>query len=234
MRFKWLELPEFHSNDIVRFGTYGVILGATSFITGVVEKGDHYLEQFGYAFEKLILYLTSLGLGTCWIGGTFNRSQFARAAHLEKDELLPAITPVGYPSWARGPIDVIFKPIPGRLRFSWKKIFFHLDLRHPLNKASAGSYAVPLEMVRIAPSAVNRQPWRVVKDGGRYHFLCAHNAIYHGKASFDMQKIDLGIAMCHFSETAMELGLAGKWLVKKSLPIDLPRKLEYIATWIVN
>jgi hypothetical protein len=197
-------------------------------------KGDHYLVQFGYMFEKLILYLTSLGLGTCWMGGTFSRSQFARAMHLEKGELLPAITPVGFSSWARGPLDVIFKTITGHLRFPWNRIFFHTDLQHPLSEASAGAYALPLEMVRIAPSAANRQPWRVVKDGGRYHFLCAHSSMYRGKYGFDMQKIDLGIAMCHFGETAQELKLSGNWVVEKSIPFKFPWNMEYIVTWVAN
>ena len=34
----------------------------------------------------------------------------------------------------------------------------------PLTEEEAGDYQFPLEMLRLAPSAVNKQPWRVVAD----------------------------------------------------------------------
>ena len=46
--------------------------------------------------ESLILYATSLGLGTCWIGGTFKKGQFAKAIDLKGDEILPIVLPIGY------------------------------------------------------------------------------------------------------------------------------------------
>jgi hypothetical protein len=186
LRFKWLDVPELEGEERIRFGTYGVILGATNFIAGAVKKGDHALEQFGYSFENLILTVTSLGLGTCWMGGTFSRSQFAKAMHLTDDEWLPAITPVGYSSWARGPIDLLFKPSTGRIRFPWNKLFFNEDLAHPLTPDTSGEYAVPLEMLQIAPSAANWQPWRILKQGNQFHFLLAHNSGYKEKNDFDM------------------------------------------------
>lgn len=33
----------------------------------------------------------------------------------------------------------------------------------PLEKEEAGNYEAALEMVRIAPSASNKQPWRILK-----------------------------------------------------------------------
>jgi len=231
LRFQWLDIPQLKGDEKVRFGTYGVILGATNFIAGAVKKGDHALEHFGYCFESLILTITSLGLGTCWMGGTFSRSQFARAMHLANDEWLPAITPLGYPSWARGPIDLLFKPITGRIRFPWQKLFFSESLKTLMTGEEAGDYAVPLEMVRIAPSAANRQPWRVVKQGNRFLFFLAHDAGYKGKYDFDMQKIDMGIAMFHFEATAREKGLKGEWQLKLSAAHDLPQNWEYIVTW---
>lgn len=51
-----------------KLGTYGVIKGAQDFIAASVGKGELSLEALGYTFEELILYVTSLGLGTCWLG----------------------------------------------------------------------------------------------------------------------------------------------------------------------
>jgi len=47
----------------------------------------------------------------------------------------------------------------------------------------------------------------------------------------DIQRIDLGIAMCHFELTAAELGLAGQWQICDpglEMPDDLT---EYTASW---
>ena len=50
----------------------------------------------------------------------------------------------------------------------------------------------------------------------------------------DMQRIDLGIAMCHFELTARELGLYGRWLLQEP-PIDKTDDLmEYSVSWVIN
>lgn len=60
------------------------------------------LEALGYSFESLILYATSLGLGTCWLGGTFDHSGFASAMDLKEGYLFPAISPIGHFSGKKG------------------------------------------------------------------------------------------------------------------------------------
>lgn len=52
-----------------------------------------------------------------------------------------------------------------------KKPFFEDDFDHPLDRSDAGAWEKPLEMVRWAPSATNKQPWRVIVEGGRAHFF---------------------------------------------------------------
>lgn len=65
-------------------GTYGVITGASTFLIGVLRPSEGGHEDFGYLFEAAVLAATSLGLGTCWMGGTFSRGFFADMAHLEE------------------------------------------------------------------------------------------------------------------------------------------------------
>jgi len=59
--------------------TYGVIRGARSYLVGSVESPKATVD-FGYCFERVVVEATKLGLGTCWIGGTFSRSAFAARA----------------------------------------------------------------------------------------------------------------------------------------------------------
>jgi hypothetical protein len=48
----------------------------------------------------------------------------------------------------------------------------------------------------------------------------------------DLQRVDIGIAMCHFELAADEEGLRGKWNVKNPRLKGMAEKLEYITTWI--
>ena len=55
------------------------------------------------AIEHLVLMATALGLGTCWVGGFDDPSEFNRLFGLD-DNLVPvAVIPVGYPATALPP-----------------------------------------------------------------------------------------------------------------------------------
>ena len=92
--FKILDSKE-HING-ARLGTYGVIKGATKFVVAKVKEGQYSLEELGYEMESLVLYATSIGLGTCWVGGTFKKGQFAKAMEVKEGEILPIVVPIGY------------------------------------------------------------------------------------------------------------------------------------------
>ena len=161
--------PEVRKN----ISTYGVIKNARLYLAGKIKKGDKAVEDYGYCMESLILQATALGLVTCWIGGTFNAEGFARAIDLQADELLPAISPVGYPADSKSLIEKMFRFAAGsERRKPWPDIFFAGNFSTPLNDAQAGKYFEALENVRLAPSASNLQPWRILQDpdGNTFHF----------------------------------------------------------------
>ena len=81
----------------------------------------------------------------------------------------------------------------------------------------------------LAPSAVNKQPWRVVVADDTIHFyLVRSKGVGHGE-KLDMQMIDMGIALCHFALTAEELGLQ-MTLVEED-PNIANAEGEYIASY---
>jgi hypothetical protein len=51
------------------------------------------------------------------------------------------------------------------------------------------------------------------------------------RTAADMQRIDMGIAMCHFEITAEELGLAGRWQVDEPAIFQPDELTEYLVTW---
>ena len=231
VRFELVDLDEMKPEDANSLGTYGFIKGATHFIVGVAKKRRRAMEDFGYCMEKNILHATGLGLGTCWLGGTFRRSNFAKKLNIKENELLPAITPVGYPAKKRSFRDSLIRFSAGsKKRKKWGKLFFRTNFEKPLSQDEAGEYRAVLESVRLGPSASNRQPWRIVREVGKFHFFCSSTRGYHKLIKgIRLQNIDMGIAMAHFELSAIELGLSGKWVEIKP-KFDFSGK-EYIVSW---
>ena len=77
-RFMLVKRNITENNKPEKLGTYGFISGADSFIIGIISKEEKKVEFFGYNFEKIVLFATDLGLGTCWLGGFFKRSDFEK------------------------------------------------------------------------------------------------------------------------------------------------------------
>jgi nitroreductase len=215
--------------------TYGMIKNPMGFIIGAVCNAPHNLEDFGYLMEKDILMATDLGFGTCWLGGTYNSSGFSRKIALQDNEVIPAVTSVGYAIQKLSSMDSLIRISAGaNRRKPWSALFFQDN--KPLSTGEAGSYATPLEMLRLAPSANNFQPWRIMKtvNTNTYHFYLKRTPFVKQlmAAKADLQRVDIGIAMCHFELAAEEEGLKGTWTVKDPRLGGIAGKLNYIATWI--
>lgn len=225
--------PGASSSKGEKLGTYGFIKGARTFLAAVIPDEEYALEALGYEFEQLVLYAASLGIGTCWLGGTFDREAFTARITLAENEIFPILSPVGYPAGKRGLMEKLIRRGAGAdSRLPWSQLFFDGDFGTPLTEAGAAEYRFPLEMVRLAPSAVNRQPWRVVKtDDGAFHFFEKRSS---GKEEgVDIHRIDLGIAICHFHLAALELGLTGRF--DRNRPkIDVPEGLDHISSWVMS
>ena len=231
-RFKMLDLEPLDKKELRRLGTYGFIKGAHLYILGAVKETPGALEDLGYCMERIVLKATSLGLGTCWLGGTFKRAAFAQKMDLEADEMLPAITPVGYTADQTLPSDRLIRlAAKSKKRKPWSDLFFGPDGNTPLTENEAGPYLDALEAVRLGPSASNRQPWRFIKDkAGIFHLFLRESKIYNRiMGKFRMQNIDMGIAMCHFAMVAREQNLPGSWKPEPGAPA-VPG-LQYIASW---
>lgn len=232
IRFQLLNLGELEISGAGRLGTYGVIKGARRFIAGAVRRRPKAMEDFGYCMERNILEATALGLGTCWLGGTFSRSGFAEKMRLADGELLPAVTPVGYAGDKKSLIDRVFRFSAGSdRRRSWHEIFFDGRIDNPLQPESAGAYATPLACLRMSPSASNKQPWRIIKDNSLFHFYLKHTPGYNAiLGDIKLQNVDMGIAMCHFELSSAALGLKGRWQADD--PQMQTGGMEYIASWV--
>jgi len=233
-RFELIGVPEFAPNERKKLGTYGLIKGAQEFIVGAIEKSDYYKENYGYLLEAIILAVTDLNLGTCWLGGTFNKSLFSTKINCQKSEIVPAITPIGHTTETRRKKEKVIRAfVKADSRFPWSKIFFENTFSTALPREVTGRYETLMEMVRLAPSAGNKQPWRILKEKGSdiFHFYVKSSKDSKQKVYNTFINIDIGIAICHFDFTAKEVGIEGKWEFL-SPEINSPDELKYIISWI--
>ena len=150
---------------------------------------------------------------------------------------MPAVVAAGYAADKRRWLDSYVRRLAGSdIRLPCPSLFFDGTFLSPLSAGIAGAFAAPLEMVRLGPSASNRQPWRIIKDGSRWHFYMQRTAGYAERnRTFlklaDLQRVDMGIAMCHFELAVQETGLSGEWTYSEQ-NIEKPNCLtEYIITW---
>ena len=209
-----------------------VITGTDTFIAGKMKKAPHAEEAFGYAFEKVVLFAESIGVGTTWIAGTMDRAAFERAMAVSEDEAMPCISPLGYPAKKMSFRESMMrKGVKADSRLAFEDLFFDGSFDVPLTKEAAGRLEPLLEAVRLAPSAVNRQPWRIVVCGNDVHFYKASGKLMSSDG-WDIQKIDIGIALCHFEMMAEECGISTSFRIDDP---NIPSNgFNYMASFTVG
>lgn len=231
INFHYLDNREMKNEQ--KLGTYGVIKGAMQYIGTTIKLEPMALEALGYELEAVILYLTHLELGTCWLGGTFNRKGFAKAMNIEEDEIFPIVTPYGYAATKKHMKEIVMrKMIKADQRKEWNQLFYINNFQSPLTKEKAGDLEVPLEMIRLGPSASNKQPWRIILKDNACHFYEYKQPGYSDSFPYDIQRVDMGIAAAHFDFSVKEKGIKGYFDTECEPELELPDHMEYVFSWI--
>lgn len=144
------------------------------------------------------------------------------------------MSPIGYPAQKMSLKEGLMrKGVKADSRDPFASLFYDGTFDVPLTPEKAGSLAGPLEMVRWAPSAVNKQPWRAVAGENAVHFYLKHNKGFVSDAVGDMQKVDMGIALCHFALAAKEGGLDARFHIGDP-GIKTENDVEYIASYLLS
>lgn len=214
------------SSNGERLGTYGIVKNARLFMAFASNGAPNDLIGVGYAGECVMLYCVSKGLGAVWLGGTFSKGAFAKAMKLGEGEVLPAVFPIGYPAERRLAERIMRRFAKSDARKPWAQMFFHNDFRTPLTPHEAGDYAEAFELMRMAPSSVNCQPWRALMMADAIHFYVDMKA---GDSESDrrMKYIDIGIGLCHFQLAARHRGLRCEF---SAMDPGLPTAYCYVAS----
>lgn len=204
-----------------------VILGTDEYVAAKVKRIPRHGLALGYTFETFCLFAGSLGIGTVMLAGTLNRSAFERGMELEDDEVMPVASPVGYVAEKMSVREKLMrKGIKADERLPFDTLFFENSFDHGLTPAGAGIFKDALEMIRLAPSAVNKQPWRAVVTGEKVHFYGKRTKVNTG----GLYKVDMGIALAHFDLTMKENGIEGTFVAEDPC-LETDDLTEYIITY---
>lgn len=218
----------------IKLGTYGFIKNPTAYLVGIAINEKYGLVEYAYIFHRATLFLAQLGIGTCWMGGTFNRNSFEEEIQLEVEEFIPCVTPLGYPKEKQRVFDKALRfAVKADNKKHWDQLFYDSTFNTPLTEAQAEHFQIPIEMVRLGPSASNKQPWRLVlsEDKEMCHFYIHHTPNYSSSLGYDMQLLDMGISMCQFELACKELGMTGTWQINDPHLESGDEQIEYIVSW---
>lgn len=173
---------------------------APHYILVTSNNGEDYLQNIGFAIEKVVLQLTTLGLATCWLENNLKREDVEEFIKLDEIEFLKdennedteeiditkvehpqVIIAFGYPEEAQG----LFRTADSKLNRE--------KVKDMCKKVDKGWYET-LESVRYAPSIKNIQPWFFYSDINGLKLYERHQKKQIEKSS----KISMGIALRHF------------------------------------
>ena len=175
-----IEFVEDGSRAFSHFGkSYGLFKNVRSLLLLKGNPGQaHFREKIGYYGEKLLLFAESLGLATCWVGGTFDRESFS---YPEEDHV-QAVILLGYPAESGWKGKILHSLLPAKKK-PWEARI-EGDMPYPKWVREG------MEAAALAPSALNKQ-----KPVFHYHSRIL-TATVENRDEMDM--VDLGIAKCHF------------------------------------
>ena len=190
-------------------GSYGKIKDAPAFIAFIGNMDSASVqEEVGYTGEGVLLEATALGLNTCWVAGFFKPESVTSLVEIKSNERVLAVTPVGY---ARR-----FESLEEKLMTGFGRTHRRLPVSKLLNRLGQGELPewirASIQAARLAPSAVNRQPWGFdVGDD------CITVYVRTGGPEFTVSKrLDCGIAMLHIEVAALSCGVKGEWQFLKA------------------
>ena len=177
---------------------YGMFSGVRSYLAMVGKTADlHSKEKVGYYGELLVLESTKLGLGTCWVGGTFNRNHCP--CKVAEDETLVCLITIGNVNEKKGFRENAIYKLAHRGTKSLEQLY-------STDAPTPNWFLEGINAVQKAPSAINQQPVYFIFKNGTVTAEVTHTQNH--------QPIDLGIAKSHFEIAAggrFELGNQGSF-----------------------
>lgn len=141
--------------------SYGMFRGVRNYLVAVIDPTfpDAY-ERAGYFAEQFVIEALRLGIGTCFVGGTFSRQNVG--ARVEVYEKIPFVVSFGYPKDDKTPLLAkMAMKFAHRKKMSPRDFFDGTDSEYEVARQELKWLDVALEAVACAPSSLNKRPVRL-------------------------------------------------------------------------
>jgi nitroreductase len=182
---------------------------APHYIVIFSEDKDGYLTNAGFMMQQLDLYLSKSGIGSCWMGMAKPVKEI-----LEKSEL-----------------EFVTALLFGKAKVPLHRHSISEFKRKPMDSiTNITNMDDLLEAVRLAPSATNSQPWYFTTSDGYIHAHCVRSGPVKGLIYNKLNKIDLGIAICHLWTAAIHFGRNIQFITDEKFRNSAPAGYYYIAS----
>jgi len=151
------------------------------------EPKEDYLINAGYLMQQLNLYLTSKGLGSCFMGSAKPKKSMMATMKYEY------IITLGFGKTMEPP----YRDSADVKRLPEEDVVVYKEEVRPEIKQM-------ITAARLAPSSMNSQPWRFVVYQNRIHIFCKKNVFLSSILS-KTKMIDIGISLANLLLAAEEL-----------------------------
>ena len=173
------------------------------------EVKEGYLTNAGFMLQQMDLYLSAQGIGSCWQGLPRLDSELLNGSKLEFIIVLA--------------IGKSLEPLYRQNITEFK--------RYPLQQITNITGADELlEPARLAPSGINSQPWFFTGEIGLIHAYCIKTNFLKAIIYETMNKIDMGITICHVWIAALHFGKTVEFISDEEARNHPPAKHYYITS----
>lgn len=175
-------------------------------------KGKDYELNAGFLMEQITLYLTAKGIGSCYCMNLNVKGNHTQDTSLEYM------------------IGLAFGKSEGEVyRQSSKVKRLPLsDIAFVKEDISKNTRSI-LNAVRMSPSNMNSQPWRLVVYDNRIHIFCKKNIFFRSVLK-ENKMIDIGVSLAHLFVAAEEMWLNAHTVHLDNIGHQNFKKNEYVIT----
>jgi nitroreductase len=184
---------------------------APHYLAFTSETMDGYLENIGFIGEEIVLRMTALGIGTCWVGSAIKQDIFKAIVKVQDKQNYIILVAFGYP------IEEI-KPVKTRNRLAKSKL---------VSGSYDDQYETIVQSFIDSPSAVNSQPWKLCITNNKFDLYLQNKNILMKHILKDMNHIDMGIGLSNLYNSAIELGYSVQ--LKQASHSELSNSLYIIS-----
>ena len=173
------------------------------------ENKDGYLTNAGYMLQQIDLFLASNGIGSCYLG-------MAQPTKVAKESLK---------------LEFVMVLAFGNATEPVHRVDISQFNRKPLVQiTNITDNDTLLEAARLAPSATNSQPWFFTGGNGIINAYCFKPNIIKAIIYEKMNKIDMGIALCHLAVALKHEGKEFRVSFDDKVIANHPKGYYYIIT----